>query len=45
VQGVLDRRKSDDFYQLMLQYQTSVEFESDRGSVACEKGSCELPAR
>lgn len=40
VSSVLARRKSEDFYALMSQYQKGVEFEDDRGSVACESEVC-----
>lgn len=40
--GVLSRRKSEDFYALMSQYQKGVEFEDDRGSVACESEVCSI---
>ena len=42
VAGVLARRKSEDFYALMSQYQKGVEFEDDRGSVACESEVCSI---
>lgn len=42
VAGVLARRKSDDFYALMSQYQEGVEFAIDRGSVACESEVCSI---
>ncbi|MCA6430225.1 MAG: ribonucleoside-triphosphate reductase, adenosylcobalamin-dependent [Cytophagales bacterium] len=45
VASVLARRKSEDFYALMSQYQKGVEFEDDRGSVACESEVCSINKR
>ena len=44
-QGVLERRTSDDFLELVNRHTTTIEFASESGSAGCDSDKCLLPER
>lgn len=44
-QGVLDRRTSDNFLELVNRHTTTIEFASESGSAGCDSDKCLMPER